>query len=60
MLPNWSEVCSYPWKQLLIARAIENQCYVVGVNRIGEDGNNINIQEIAVLLIPEEKLLVKR
>lgn len=38
---NWPEVRSYPWKQLLIARAIENQCYVVGVNRIGEDGNKI-------------------
>lgn len=38
---NWPEVRSYPWKQLLIARAIENQCYVAGVNRIGEDGNGI-------------------
>lgn len=36
---NWPEVRSYPWKQLLIARAIENQCYVIGVNRIGKDGN---------------------
>jgi omega-amidase len=39
---NWPEVRSYPWKQLLIARAIENQCFVVGVNRIGEDGNGFN------------------
>ena len=38
---NWPEVRSYPWKQLLVARAIENQAYVVGVNRIGEDGNSI-------------------
>ncbi|MBI3520213.1 MAG: amidohydrolase [Bacteroidetes bacterium] len=38
---NWPEVRSYPWKQLLIARAIENQSYVAGVNRIGEDYNNI-------------------
>ena len=38
---NWPQVRNYPWKQLLIARAIENQCYVVGVNRIGEDGNGI-------------------
>jgi predicted amidohydrolase len=29
------------WNALLKARAIENQCYVVGVNRIGEDGNGI-------------------
>ena len=38
---NWPERRSYPWKQLLIARAIENQSYLVGVNRVGEDGNGI-------------------
>lgn len=38
---NWPEVRNYPWQQLLIARAIENQCYVVGVNRVGNDGNGI-------------------
>jgi predicted amidohydrolase len=26
----------------LVARAIENQCYVIGVNRVGEDGNNLS------------------
>jgi predicted amidohydrolase len=36
---NWPEVRRYPWNHLLIARAIENQCYVVGVNRVGQDGN---------------------
>lgn len=36
---NWPEVRRYPWSQLLIARAIENQCHVVGVNRVGQDGN---------------------
>ncbi|MDF2449678.1 MAG: Nitrilase/cyanide hydratase and apolipoprotein N-acyltransferase [Bacteroidota bacterium] len=36
---NWPEARNYPWKQLLIARAIENQSYVAGVNRVGEDGN---------------------
>lgn len=39
---NWPEKRSYAWEQLLIARAIENQAYVVGVNRIGKDGNDIN------------------
>lgn len=38
---NWPEVRSHAWKSLLVARAIENQCYVVGVNRCGKDGNNI-------------------
>ena len=38
---SWPERRSHPWKSLLIARAIENQCYTVGVNRIGTDGNDI-------------------
>lgn len=38
---NWPERRVIAWSQLLIARAIENQCYVVGVNRVGNDGNNI-------------------
>ena len=38
---NWPERRSYPWKQLLIARAIENQAYVIGVNRVGNDGNDV-------------------
>lgn len=38
---NWPERRSTPWKALLQARAIENQCYAIGVNRVGNDGNNI-------------------
>ena len=38
---NWPQRRSHAWKSLLTARAIENQAYVVGVNRIGEDGNGI-------------------
>ena len=38
---NWPERRSHAWKTLLCARAIENQCYVIGVNRVGSDGNNI-------------------
>jgi len=38
---NWPERRAHPWKTLLLARAIENQCYVIGVNRVGEDGNQI-------------------
>ncbi len=36
---NWPQVRMYPWDSLLVARAIENQSYVVGVNRVGKDGN---------------------
>ena len=36
---NWPAARAYPWKTLLRARAIENLSYVVGVNRVGTDGN---------------------
>lgn len=39
---NWPSVRSYPWKTLLRARAIENLCFVVGVNRVGTDGNQLH------------------
>lgn len=35
---NWPKARVQHWRQLLIARAIENQCYVIGVNRFGVDG----------------------
>ncbi|MET6998906.1 amidohydrolase [Chitinophaga defluvii] len=38
---NWPERRNTAWKALLQARAIENQCYVIGVNRVGNDGNDI-------------------
>jgi omega-amidase len=38
---NWPERRNNAWKTLLQARAIENQCYVIGVNRVGNDGNGI-------------------
>ena len=40
VVANWPASRSHAWKTLLAARAIENQCYVIGVNRIGEDGHN--------------------
>jgi predicted amidohydrolase len=37
---NWPKVRIKAWDVLLQARAIENMCFVIGVNRIGLDGNN--------------------
>lgn len=50
---NWPTRRSFAWKQLLIARAIENQCFVVGVNRIGIDGNNIEHTGDSLVLNPD-------
>lgn len=40
-IANWPEKRNTHWKALLTARAVENQCYVVGVNRVGEDGKGL-------------------
>ncbi|MFZ5552644.1 MAG: amidohydrolase [Bacteroidota bacterium] len=39
---NWPAARNKPWKTLLEARAIENQCFVAGVNRIGEDARPVD------------------
>ncbi|MBS0212731.1 MAG: amidohydrolase [Proteobacteria bacterium] len=39
---NWPGVRAYPWRTLLRARAIENLCYLAGVNRVGTDGNHLD------------------
>ncbi|MBA3664117.1 MAG: amidohydrolase [Bacteroidetes bacterium] len=54
---NWPEVRSYPWKQLLIARAIENQCYVIGLNRIGKDGNGFDHSGDSVVINPRGEII---
>ena len=38
---NWPAVRAYAWRTLLRARAIENLCFVAGLNRVGTDGNGI-------------------
>jgi predicted amidohydrolase len=40
-IASWPEKRIKAWTTLLKARAIENQCYVIGVNRIGTDGNGL-------------------
>lgn len=41
-LANWPSSRAAHWEALLKARAIENQCFVAGVNRVGTDGNGIS------------------
>jgi omega-amidase len=54
---NWPERRSHAWKTLLQARAIENQCYVVGVNRVGADGNNIHHSGDSMIVDPMGEVL---
>ncbi len=37
VIANWPQVREGHWRTLLCARAIENQCYLAGINRCGED-----------------------
>lgn len=41
VVANWPEKRALHWRTLIPARAVENQCYVIGVNRVGHDGNEI-------------------
>ena len=54
---NWPERRSEPWKILLKARAIENQAYVIGVNRIGTDGNNVVFSGDSAVIDPYGKVI---
>ncbi len=49
---SWPQKRMHAWRQLLIARAIENQAYVIGVNRVGKDGNDIEYSGNSLLIDP--------
>ena len=55
---NWPAARRHAWNTLLRARAIENQAFVAGVNRVGEDGNGIaHVGDSAVLDFTGQPLL---
>jgi omega-amidase len=57
---NWPEKRIHAWKTLLQARAIENQCYVVGVNRVGDDGNHIHYSGESMIIDPHGEILYNK
>lgn len=57
---NWPERRNLAWKTLLQARAIENQCYVVGVNRVGKDGNDIYHSGDSMVIDPVGELIYNK
>lgn len=50
---NWPESRRMVWKTLLMARAIENQAFVIGVNRIGKDINGTNHAGDSAVISPK-------
>ncbi|HEX6914396.1 MAG TPA: amidohydrolase [Chitinophagaceae bacterium] len=57
---NWPERRNLAWKTLLQARAIENQCFVAGVNRVGHDGNDIYYSGDSMIVNPMGEVLYTR
>lgn len=56
-LANWPAARSDVWNTLLKARAIENQSYVIGVNRVGTDGNNVSYIGESMVINPKGTLI---
>lgn len=54
---NWPQKRSHAWKTLLQARAIENQCYVIGCNRVGDDGKGIHYSGDSMIVDPLGEIL---
>lgn len=54
---NWPERRIDHWRALLIARAIENQAFVIGVNRVGDDGNEVYHNGNSMIISPSGKVL---
>jgi len=56
---NWPERRSAHWRALLLARAIENQCYVIGVNRVGLDGRSLAHDGWSTVIAPTGEILME-
>lgn len=57
IVANFPEARRNAWNTLLLARAIENQCYVVACNRTGKDGNGVNFTGDSQIIDPKGKIL---
>jgi omega-amidase len=56
---NWPEKRRDAWMSLLVARAIENQAYVIGVNRIGTDGKGNAHSGDSMVINPKGNILAQ-
>jgi len=58
-IANWPEVRNFAYKSLLIARAIENQSYVIWVNRVGGDGNQVYHSGDSMIIDPRGNIIAQ-
>ena len=54
---NWPAPRTLHWQALLLARAIENQAYVAGCNRVGSDGNQHHYSGDSQIISPQGEIL---
>ena len=59
VIANWPESRRAHWRALLVARAVENQAYVVGVNRVGSDPVGNTYAGDSQLVDPRGRVLVE-
>ncbi|WP_295768579.1 amidohydrolase [uncultured Mucilaginibacter sp.] len=57
IVANWPERRSLHWRTLIPARAVENQAYVIGVNRFGYDGNEVYHSGDSMCIDPNGKVI---
>lgn len=57
IVANWPERRSLHWRSLIPARAIENQTFVVAVNRVGHDGNEVFHSGDSMCIDPNGKVI---
>jgi omega-amidase len=57
IVANWPERRALHWRTLIPARAVENQCYVLGVNRVGHDGNEVYHSGDSTCIDPNGKVV---
>ena len=60
VVANWPKARAYAWEHLLIARAIENECYVCGCNRTGESPSGIEYSGDSLIIDFRGKIIAKR
>lgn len=59
-IANWPGRRAHHWKLLLAARALENQSYVIGVNRVGKDGNGLAYSGDSSIIDPQGNILFQQ
>lgn len=58
-IANWPEARVTAWNALLRARAIENQSFVCGLNRTGEDGNGVSYNGMSAVIDPKGNAIIE-